>query len=104
MTLSTALINTLGVATWYLFGIAYMSLSWNYWPKLESLRGMWTPGDTLHLLRTHPHFRAYHHLPTSMQVTGIIWGYLIFLTLWPVSLYFDAKRKFYTKDDRTPTP
>jgi hypothetical protein len=97
--LSTALINTLGVATWYLLGAAYISLSVRYWPKIESMRGKWLPSDILHSIETDDDFRQFRHHPRTYLVTATILTFLMLLTIWPYTVYCHAKRGFRTEND-----
>lgn len=101
MTLSTALINTLGVATWYLFGIAYTSLASRFWPKLESMRGKWGPWDVLAEIDTNAELRGLRVIPEALRPFMINMAFFMFLTIWPIAIYNHAKRGFRTKKDTT---
>lgn len=92
--LTTAFINTLGVATWYLLGIAYVSTASRYWPHTEEIRGKWLPMDVMAEVEgKHP----FDKIPSNMLGPVLIVAWLMFLTIWPVAIYNHAKRGFRTK-------
>lgn len=99
--LSEALINTLGVATWYILGIAYTSTASRYWPQKESFRGKWLPQDVYEVMSTDREYRQYQALPGNLLKVCVVVAFLMFLTIWPIAVYSHAKRKFRTERDET---
>lgn len=99
--LAQALINVLGVATWYILGIAYTSTASRYWPQKESFRGKWTPRDVREELDEHPPITAWDAFPAQLRSFIVIAAFLMFLTVWPIAVYHHAKRKFRTQKDAT---
>lgn len=95
--LSTALINTLGVATWYLLGMAYMSVSSRLWPYKEEFRSKWLPWDVAAELEKDPDARPLFAYSDRILAIVIPLAFLIVLTIWPYSVYKHARRGFRTQ-------
>lgn len=95
--LSTALINVLGVATWYLLGIAYVSTAARLWPFKEQFRSKWLPRDVRASLESDPDARHLFAYPEAILRIVIPLAFLIVLTVWPYLVYLHAKRGFRTK-------
>lgn len=95
--ITTALINTLGVATWYLLGIAYTSVASRHWPYEERFRNKWSPRDIFDVFEQDPPNAAWEALSRQTKAIAITLAFFTMLTLWPVSIYKHAKRGFRTK-------
>jgi hypothetical protein len=95
--LETALINTLGVATWYIIGIAYVSTASRYWPHNEQMRGKWLPWDVAEEFTKSSKSASFDAIPPKLHGFIFILGFFMFLTIWPAAVYNHAKRGFRTK-------
>lgn len=92
--LSYALTNVLGVATWYIIGIAYVSLAARYWPKDPNMRGKWTPWDVYHEFSTNKEYQHFSGINPLILVFAVSFTFFAVLTVWPYSVYCHAKRNF----------
>lgn len=92
-----ALINVLGVATWYLLGIAYVSTASRYWPYKEQYRSKWLPWDVREVFETDPDTKHLTAYPESILRFVIPLAFVMTLTIWPMLVYKHAKRGFRTK-------
>lgn len=95
--MTEALINVLGVTTWYLIGIAYVSTASRYWPYKEQFRGKWLPWDIREAMESDPDAKPITSYPESILAIVIPLAFLMTLTIWPVLIYSHAKRGFRTK-------
>jgi hypothetical protein len=94
--LSTALINVLGVSTWYLIGIAYMSTASRLWPYKEQFRSKWLPWDIREALESDPDSQhLFVHSRATLRIV-IPLAFVMILTVWPYLVYLHAKRLFRT--------
>lgn len=94
---SEALINVLGVATWYLLGVAYISTAARLWPYKEEFRSKWLPWDVAEQLRKDPDARHLFVYSSGMLAFIISLAFVTMLTIWPYSIYKHAKRGFRTQ-------
>jgi hypothetical protein len=95
--LTTALINVLGVATWYLLGIAYVSTASRLWPAKEQFRSKWLPWDVRESMEADPDSRHLFAYSAAILRIVIPLAFVMVLTIWPVLIYIHAKRGFRTK-------
>ncbi len=95
--LTQALINVLGVATWYLVGIAYVSTAARLWPLKEEMRGKWLPSPAKDYLDENLPNGTWANFPEQLKTIIVCLAFFGLLSIWPVSVYNHAKRKFRTK-------
>lgn len=92
-----ALINVLGVATWYLLGIAYVSTAARLWPYKEQFRSKWLPWDVAEELRKDQDSKHLFTFSDRILAFVIPLAFVMTLTIWPYLVYVHAKRKFRTE-------
>ena len=98
--LATALINVLGVATWYLLGIAYVSTASRLWPVKEQFRSKWLPWDVREAMEADPDAKHLFAYPEAILRIVIPLAFVIVLTVWPYMVYLHAKRGFRTESGK----
>lgn len=95
--LVTTFVYAESIILWYTLGIVYVSTASRHWPQKESMRGKWTPLDVLYAIDTDPEYSSFRRTPRKLLVISVFLTFVGLLTIWPVSVYNHAKRRFRTQ-------